>query len=354
LSWKSRTGTFVVLAALLCVPIPSLAVAAAVPANAPATNPVPAYVFIHDPSMVREGGKWYLFSTGDPNGAVNGGDIQIRTSTDLRTWRLIGTVFAKIPAWITSRVPGVVNLWAPDISFFDGLYHLYYAASSFGSNDSVIALATNRTLDLASPEYHWADAGLVFSSGAADNYNAIDPALVAGPKGSKWLLFGSFWGGIQLIALNPATGRYSTKDPTVYSLSSALSPDPEEGSYMVHHGGFYYLFVSYGNCCKGIGSTNEILVGRSQSVTGPFLDPNGTAMSNGGGMELQGGTDGMIGPGSASVALDGSAYLIDYHYYDAWAQGQPWLQVRKLFWADGGWPVTGAALVPVPGAPAGG
>jgi arabinan endo-1,5-alpha-L-arabinosidase len=207
--------------------------------RAPVTNAVPAYVFIHDPSMVREGGKWYLFSTGDPNGAVNDGDIQIRTSTDLRTWRLIGTVFARIPAWIVSQVPGVVNLWAPDISFFHGLYHLYYAASTFGSNGSVIALATNRTLDPASPEYHWADAGLVFSSDAADNYNAIDPALVTGPAGSKWLLFGSFWGGIQLIALNPSTGRYSTRGPTVYSLSSAPSPDPEEGSYMVHHGRVY-------------------------------------------------------------------------------------------------------------------
>jgi arabinan endo-1,5-alpha-L-arabinosidase len=347
LSWKSRAGTFAVLAALLSVPAPSSA-AATVP-----TNPVPAYVFIHDPSMIREGSTWYLFSTGDPNGAVNDGDIQIRVSTDLRSWRLVGTVFAKIPSWITSQVSGVVNLWAPDISFFDGLYHLYYAASTFGSNDSVIALATNRTLDPASPGYHWADDGLVFSSSPADNYNAIDPALVEGPAGSKWLLFGSFWGGIQLISLNSATGKYSTEHPTVYSLSSAAAPDPEEGSYMVHHGAYYYLFVSYGDCCKGIGSTYEILVGRAQSITGPFVDPNGTAMSNGGGMELQGSTDGMIGPGSLSVALDGSTYMIDYHYYDAWAQGRPWLQVRKLYWADGGWPVTGAALVPVPGAPAG-
>ncbi len=88
---------------------------------------------------------------------------------------------------------------------------------------------------------------------------------------------------------------------------------------MVHHGGFYYLFVSYGDCCKGVGSTYEILVGRSQTITGPFLDPNGTAMSNGGGMGEQGSTDGMIGAAGPSVALDGSTYLIDYHYYDAWA-----------------------------------
>jgi arabinan endo-1,5-alpha-L-arabinosidase len=301
--------------------------------------------------MIREGSTWYLFSTGDPDGGVNGGDIQIRVSTDLRTWHLTGTVFKTIPAWITSRVPGVINLWAPDISFFDGVYHLYYAASTFGSNDSVIALATNRTLDPSSPEYHWDDNGLVLSSSTTDDYNAIDPALVDGAGSAKWLLFGSFWGGIQLISLNPATGLPSSHDPTVHPLSSAPAPDPEEGSYMVHHDGLYYLFVSYGDCCKGVGSTYEILVGRSQSITGPFLDPNGTPMSNGGGMELQGSTDGMIGPGSLSITLYGGTYLMDYHYYDAWAQGQPWLQVRRLYWPPGGWPVTGAALVPVPGAP---
>ena len=123
---------------------------------------------------------------------------------------------------------------------------------------------------------------------------------------------------------------------------------------MVYHNGFYYLFVSYGYCCKALGSTYEVLVGRSQSITGPFVDPNGTSMTDGGGMELQGSTDGMIGPGSPSIALVGGTYLIDYHYYDAWAQGQPWVQVRRLFWSQDGWPITGAAQVPVPGAPAGG
>jgi arabinan endo-1,5-alpha-L-arabinosidase len=321
--------------------------------GAAAVNPVPSYVFIHDPSMIREGSTWYLFSTGDPNGAVNDGNIQIRTSSDLRTWRLSGTVFTTIPHWISSRVVGVQNLWAPDISYFDGLYHLYYAASTFGSNESVIALATTPTLSPSSPRYHWKDDGLVISSDAADNYNAIDPALVAAPGGAKWLLFGSFWGGIKLTALNPSTGLAASNSPTLYSVSSAPPPDPEEASYMVYHNDFYYLFVSYGDCCKALGSTYEVLVGRSQSITGPFVDPNGTSMTDGGGMELQGSTDGMIGPGSPSITLDGGTYLIDYHYYDAWAQGQPWLQVRRLFWSQDGWPITGAALVPVPGALAG-
>ncbi|MGO9659878.1 MAG: arabinan endo-1,5-alpha-L-arabinosidase [Acidimicrobiales bacterium] len=323
------------------------------PSVAAASVPVPSYMFVHDPSMIREGNTWYLFSTGDPNGGVNDGDIQIRVSTDLRTWRLAGTVFDNIPAWITNRIPGVQNLWAPDISYFDGLYHLYYAASSFGSNDSVIALATTPTLDQSAPAYGWKDDGLVFSSTSADSYNAIDPALVAGPTGTKWLVFGSFWSGVKILALSPSTGLPASAHPPIYALASAPAPDPEEGAYMVHHAGYYYLFVSYGYCCRAIGSTYEILVGRSAFITGPFLDPNGTAMTNGGGMELQGSTDGMIGPGGPSVTMDAGAYLIVYHYYDAWAAGQPWAQVRRLYWSSDGWPITGAALVPVPGAPPG-
>jgi len=70
-------------------------------------------------------------------------------------------------------------------------------------------------------------------------------------------------------------------------------------------------------------------------------------------MELQGSTDGMVGPGGPSITLDGGTFLIDYHYYDAWAAGQPWLQVRPLYWSADGWPITGAAMVPVPGAPPG-
>lgn len=317
------------------------------------TNPVPSYVFIHDPSMIREGKVWYLFSTGDPHGGVNHGNIQIRVSTNLRTWRLEGTVFAQIPSWITKEIPLVENLWAPDISYFNGLYHLYYAASSFGSNNSVIAFATNRTLDKASAAYHWVDAGLVFSSTTSDDYNAIDPAVISETEGKRWLLFGSFWSGIKLLALNPTTGRPSSKDPQLYSLASAPSPDPVEGSYMVNHAGYYYLFISNGACCRGVGSTYQILVGRSRSITGPFVDPNGTAMTSGGGMELLGSDEGMIGPGSLSVAQDGSSDLMVYHYYDAWAQGDPWVQVRELYWTPDGWPVTGPAIVPVPGAPSG-
>ena len=121
------------------------------------------YVFVHDPSMAKEGGTYYLFSTGDPAGTIGNGNIQIRTSTDLRHWTYTGTVFADQPAWITAALGDIPNLWAPDISYFGGLWHLYYAGSSFGSNNSVIGLATTPTLDPHSPRYHWTDDGQVFA-----------------------------------------------------------------------------------------------------------------------------------------------------------------------------------------------
>ncbi|HTW06927.1 MAG TPA: arabinan endo-1,5-alpha-L-arabinosidase [Acidimicrobiales bacterium] len=320
------------------------------PANA--AVPVPGYVFIHDPTLAKEGNTWYLFSTGDPEGNVNDGDIQIRESTNLTAWKLVGTVFKVIPSWIGADLgQAVTNLWAPDISYFAGTYHLYYAASSFGSNDSLIALATNPTLDPTSRRYHWTDMGEVFSSNSTDNYNAIDPALVMAQGNAIWLLFGSFWSGIKLLRLNAASGKPPAGSQRIFSLSEAAPPDPEEGAYIVWHSPYYFLFVSAGACCKGIGSTYHVIVGRSTRVVGPYTDPNGTVMTSGGGMEFLGSDEGMIGPGSPSVYSGPTGDLIVYHYYDAWDSGGPWVQVRRLEWAPGGWPVSGPPIVPVPGAP---
>ncbi len=316
-------------------------------ANARAAQGSASYIFVHDPTMAREGGTYYLFSTGDPAGVIGNGNIQIRTSANLRSWTYAGTVFAAKPAWITDALGAIPNLWAPDISYFDGLWHLYYAGSSFGSNNSVIGLATTPTLDPRSPRYHWTDQGLVFRSSSADNFNAIDPSLVTAADGGKWLVFGSFWSGIKLIQLDAATGKPAAS-PTVYSLAAKATPDPEEGAGITYHDGYYYLFVSVGFCCRGISSTYHIQVGRSTSITGPYLDAAGTSLLNGGGMDVQGTDGGMVGPGGEFVFSNGGSSYLVYHYYDAFDNGDAWVQVRPLAWADG-WPVTGQALVPVPG-----
>jgi len=326
------------------------AAAHAVRANArseAAAQPAP-YLFVHDPSMAKDGGTYYLFSTGDPAGVIGNGNIQIRTSQNLRDWTYAGTVFSTKPAWITSALGNIPNLWAPDISYFGGLWHLYYAGSSFGSNNSVIGLATTPTLDPHSPRYHWTDDGLVFRTSTTDNFNAIDPSLVTDASGGKWLALGSYWSGIKLIGLDPANGKPATSSPTVYSIASKPFPDPEEGAGIIYHDGYYYLFVSVDTCCRGISSTYHIQVGRSTSVTGPYTDAAGIDMATGGGMEVQGTDAGMIGPGGEFVyQADGRDSLV-YHYYDAYSNGDAWVQIRPLIWVNG-WPVTGEPMVPVPG-----
>jgi len=314
-------------------------------ANARATDST--YVFVHDPTMAKQNGTYYVFSTGDPAGSIGAGNIQIRSSRDLRDWSYDGTVFATKPAWITAALGNIPNLWAPDISYFGGLWHLYYAGSSFGSNNSVIGLATTPTLDPSSPRYHWTDDGLVFRSVSSDNYNAIDPSLVSGAGGSKWLVFGSYWSGIQLIQLDPSTGK-PTASSTVTNIAAKPFPDPEEGAGIVYHDGYYYLFVSVDTCCRGISSTYHIQVGRSTSITGPYVDASGTAMTAGGGAEVQGTDAGMTGPGGEFVFNAGGQDWLVYHYYDAYDNGDAWLQIRPLIWLNG-WPVTGNPMVPVPG-----
>ena len=157
----------------------------------------------HDPALIHDeySGDWFVFSTGDP--LVAGGTIQIRRSADLHNWTYVGTVFNAIPAWITQAVPGVTNLWAPEVHEHDGMFYLYYAASTFGSNRSVIGLATNRTLD----PNQWVDQGLVAQSQRTDDFNAIDPAVIEDRDGTPYLSFGSFWSGIRMWTLQWPSGK---------------------------------------------------------------------------------------------------------------------------------------------------
>src|SRR6266542_2525780 len=141
------------------------------PANAAATDPI-----AHDPTMIKQGQYYYVFITGDagrPNTY-----LPIKRSIDLIHWEELGPVFSAPPQWVVDTL-GITprDFWAPDINYFNGKYYLYYAASQFGVNNSVIGLATNATLDPNSPDYHWVDEGMVFRSQPGDSFNAIDPEV---------------------------------------------------------------------------------------------------------------------------------------------------------------------------------
>jgi len=293
---------------------------------------------VHDPSIIKQNDAYYVFSTGDERG-LNHGTIQIRQSLDLTNWELAGTIFPDIPEWIGNELGGAPpNLWAPDIAFFNGKYHLYYAGSRFGTNNSVIGLATNSTLDPASPEYKWVDEGLVIRSRQTDNWNAIDPNLSFDAENAPWLSFGSFWEGIKMRRIDLSTGKLAAADTTLYALASRQGGSIEAPS-IIRRDGYYYLFVSFGLCCRGPISTYNIRVGRAKNISGPYLDHDAVGMDRGGGTLLLDSHDRFRGPGGQMVYFDDGVYRMVNHYYDTSDRGIPKLQIHDLAWTSDGWPI---------------
>jgi len=294
--------------------------------------------FVHDPSIIRQAQTYYVFSTDhDPSD-----HLTIRCSTDRQNWKICGHVFDSIPQWIVTKLPAIQNLWAPDISYFSDKYHLYYAASVFGKNTSVIGLATNVTLDPDSPDYKWVDQGEVVESTTGDDFNTIDPNLLDDGDNGVWLTFGSFWTGIKQRSIDKNSGLLSPSNNILYSLArrpiSDSLPDAIEAPFVVHHGAYYYLFVSFDFCCRGANSTYRIMVGRSTSVNGPYADMNNVPMLEGGATELLRGNAQWAGPGGQSVLLDPElGDLIVFHAYAA-SDGTPWLHANSLQWVND-WPI---------------
>ena len=301
-------------------------------------------LIVHDPSIIRDKNTYYIFCTG---GGWRGGIIPIRCSTNLLHWTLWGSVFQTLPKWVHKAVPRARGIWAPDISYFHGQYHLYYAVSSFGVNQSAIGLAVNDTLNPADPRYQWVDRGMVLRSRPGiDDFNAIDPNIVIQDKQHIWLCWGSFWSGIKMRRINPATGKLSATDTNMYSLASRPRSGPKktppvqgavEAPFIIPHGHHWYLFASYGLCCRGTNSTYNVKVGRARKVTGPYFDRNGIPLTKGGGTQVVPEvTAKWHGAGGESVLQDaGTDYLV-FHAYNA-KTGRPRLEISTIAWDDG-WP----------------
>jgi arabinan endo-1,5-alpha-L-arabinosidase len=295
-----------------------------------ATYPYPETIsgatYAHDPSMVKTpGGRYYLYYTG--------GGIQISTSTDRVHWSSAGQVLPNGASW-AKAYGGWNDLWAPDVSYHNGVYWLYYAVSSFGSNHSAIGLATSTTAAAGS----WTDHGLVYASASFGDFNAIDPALTVDSGGRWWLSFGSFWSGIKMIRIDPATGKQLAGDTTRYSLATRSSPDAIEAGYVYPHGGYYYLFTSFDYCCRGVNSTYRIMVARATSPTGPYVDESGASAMSGGGTQILGTHGYVIGPGGQTVMHDKDGDVLVYHYYDGNLNGTAQLGLNHLSWGSNGWP----------------
>ena len=284
----------------------------------------------------------YAFATGP--------GVRILHSTNLVEWAGAGRVFeGAMPGWAGDAVPGSRGVWTPDVSFHDGLYHLYYSVSTFGRQRSVIGLAVNRRLEPGHPDNRWIDRGLVVESNPGRNdFNAIDPALFVDDDGQWILFFGSFWTGIKAVVLDPGTGKPPPGPLTTFPIARrapGVPHDPIEAAFVVKRKGWYHLFVSWDQCCNGARSDYRVAVGRSREVLGPYVDQAGVALLDGGGTPILEGDDTWAGPGHNGVLQTGGR---DYLVHHAFMRARPELGrlflIRPLDWSRDGWPSCGEPL----------
>lgn len=298
---------------------------------------------VHDPVIIRQDSTYYIFCTGQ--------GITGFSSTDMKHWKQLKPVFDKAPQWAVNAIPSFKgHIWAPDISFHNGQYYLYYAVSAFGKNTSCIGLATNKTLDPSAKNFKWIDHGKVIQSvQGRDMWNAIDPNLIMDENRTPWLAFGSFWNGMKLVKLDSTLSAVAQPEEW-YTIAARkrdfILPDSVAGDaaieapFIYQHGKYYYLFVSFDYCCRGEKSTYKMMVGRSEKVIGPYADKDGVPMNLGGGSTVLEGDKNWYGVGHNAVAgFNGTDYLI-FHGYDAADNGRSKLRVEKIAWFND-WPYVG-------------
>lgn len=269
---------------------------------------------IHDPSTIAFcEGKYYTYGTGGTS----------LVSNDGWTWQ----------RGMTLPRRGL----APDVIHIGDKYFLYIAANS-GPTKAEINLLTNKTLDPNSSEYKWEEGGMVASSDGVEDCNAIDPGVFLDPNTKRlWLTYGSYFGYIRLVELDPKTGK--RLNPNVRLHNIAING---EASIMIYHDGWYYLLVTHGSCCRGADSGYNIRAGRSKKVAGPFVDNMGIDMLQGGGKLFAGSSGRVIGPGHFGLFdLGDGVQRFSLHYEaDLDRGGASVLDIRPLLWRDG-WPVAG-------------
>ncbi|HYQ58631.1 MAG TPA: family 43 glycosylhydrolase [Draconibacterium sp.] len=314
----------------------------------------------HDPIIIKEDDTYYLSRSGG----------EVATSKDLKDWKFSYYFFDEDPVWVTPQITGAnertaisatrgssgerpgqqrkgrVN--APDIQLVNGTYYLYYNVTSFAKNTSAIGVATNKTLNPESPEFEWVDHGMVIQSiPYRDMWNAIDANLVMdGNQG--WLVFGSFWGGIQMLKLapdllsvaKPEFWHHIAAQPRNFYLDWADPGDGAiEGAFIYKHIQYFYLFASLDYCCRGIESDYKIIVGRSRYVEGPYVDKEGRQLSMGGGTLVVEGNDRWAAVGHNSAYTMNGKSIIVMHGYDKLDSGKSKLLIREIKWGRDDWPI---------------
>ena len=286
--------------------------AVALSANAQIGQP-----YIHDPSTIAESdGKYYTFATG------GGGLI----SEDGWTWHG------------GAERPG--GGAAPDVLKIGDRYLVIYGATGGGlggGHNGRILTMWNKTLDPKSPDFHYTEAEEVCSSDGMEDQDAIDPGMLLDPTtGRLWVSYGTYFGTIRLIELDPQTG-----ERVKGNVEKDIAIDCE-ATDLIYRDGWYYLLGTHGTCCDGVNSTYNIVVGRSRSVEGPYMDNVGRDMFHGGGKMVIAAGDRVCGPGHfGRTIIDEGIEIMSCHYEADFDQGgRSVLGIRPLLWKNG-WPVAG-------------
>ena len=271
--------------------------------------------YIHDPSTIALcDGRYYTF------GAGGGGLI----SADGWSWQS------------GAERPG--GGAAPDVLKIGDRYLVIYGATGgglFGGHNGRILTMWNKTLDPKSPDFHFTEPIEVASSDGMEDCDAIDPSLFLDPTtGRLWVTYGTYFGSIRLIELDPTTGKRMKGN-----VEKDIAIDCE-ATDLIWHDGWYYLLGTHGTCCDGVNSTYNIVVGRSRSVEGPYVDNVGRPMLNGGGRMVIAATDRVCGPGHfGRTVIDEGVEVMSCHFEaDFDRSGRSVLGIRPLLWRNG-WPV---------------
>lgn len=273
--------------------------------------------YIHDPSTIMEcDGKYYTFGTG------GGGLI----SDDGWTWRS------------GAERPG--GGLAPDAIKIGDRYYVAYASKGggmSGGHAGAINTMWTKTLDPNSQDFEFKDNSVVVTTDGVEDCDAIDPAFLLDPTdGRLWLTYGTYFGFIRIIELDPKTGkRIPGNEPVNIAIDC-------EATAMMYRDGWYYLLATHGTCCDGPNSTYNIVVGRSKKVTGPYLDNMGVDMLKGGGKFLIGARGRMVGAGHFGLweVGDGVQKFSLHYEADLDRSGRSVLAIHPLLWREG-WPVAG-------------
>ena len=299
----------------------------------------------HDPTAVRDDdGVYWLFSTdARSDGPVRGG-AQIRCSEDLVTWSFYGWALDGVPAEAAAW-SGAAGLWAPDVVRVGSQWRMYYSASTVGSRTSAIGLAS-----APHPSGPWQDRGVVVTSlNHVEGPNAIDANAVVDAEGRHWLVYGSFFGGIWIVELDPATGRPLMPGAPGVCIARrrAEVEGAVEGAFVVRRpGGGYALIVSY----DFLASTYNVRVAVASQITGPYRDASGNDLTDLSLDPIRAGTTILAGyrftggrawlaPGHGAVLTDGGEQFYVHHVRDGDVPQEHEVQVRRLLWTHSRWPL---------------